>query len=85
MRNKKKSCIIPNCNQYLRGKQSIMTEKVTLRSDRNSDYKFMYKGEEVVLGAGKIIGIADGLEHVVLPTCAMKIVNNLIVIKDDVK
>ena len=37
-----------------------MTEKVTIRSDRNSDYKFMYKGEEVVLGAGKIIGIADG-------------------------
>ena len=41
--------------------------------------------EEVVLGAGKIIGIADGLEHVVLPTCAMKIMNNLIVIKQDVK
>ena len=43
------------------------------------------KGEEVILGAGKIIGIADGLEHVVLPTCAMKIMNNLIVIKDDIK
>ena len=62
-----------------------MTEKITIRSDRNTDYKFMYKGEEVVLGAGKIIGIADGLEHVVLPTCAMKIMNNLIVIKDDIK
>jgi hypothetical protein len=47
--------------------------------------KFMYKGEDVILGAGKIISIADGLEHVVLPTCAMKIMNNLIVIKDDVK
>ena len=50
-----------------------MTEKITIRSDRDTDYKFMYKGEEVVLGAGKIIGIADGLEHVVLPTCAMKV------------
>ena len=29
--------------------------------------------------------IADGLEHVVLPTCAMKVINNLIIIKDDVK
>ena len=29
--------------------------------------------------------IADGLEHVVLPTCAMKIINNLIIIKQDVK
>ncbi len=62
-----------------------MAEKITIRSDRDTDYKFMYKGEEVVLGAGKIIGIADGLEHVVLPTCAMKIMNNLIVIKDDIK
>ena len=60
-------------------------EKITIRSDRKTDYKLMYKGEDVVLGAGKIISIADGLEHVVLPTCAMKIMNNLIVIKDDVK
>jgi len=60
-------------------------DKVTIRSDRETDYKFMYKGEEVVLGAGKIISIADGLEHVVLPTCAMKVMNNLIVIKEDVK
>ena len=60
-------------------------DKITIRSDRKDDYKFMYKGEDVVLGAGKIISIADGLEHVVLPTCAMKIMNNLIVIKDDVK
>ena len=28
-----------------------MTEKITIRSDRDTDYKFMYKGEEVVLGA----------------------------------
>ena len=60
-------------------------DKVTIRSDRQTDYKFMYKGEEVILGAGKIISIADGLEHVVLPTSAMKIMNNLIVVKDDVK
>ena len=60
-------------------------DKITIRSDRNTDYKFMYKGEEVLLGAGKIISIADGLNDVVLPTCAMKISNNLIVIKEDVK
>lgn len=59
--------------------------KVTIRSDRKTDYKFQYKGEDVVLGAGKIISIADGLTHVVLPTCAMKIMNNLIVIKDDIQ
>ncbi|MFA7659363.1 MAG: hypothetical protein WCY19_08005 [Candidatus Gastranaerophilaceae bacterium] len=62
-----------------------MDNKVTIRSDRKSDYKFNYKGEEVVLKAGSIISIADGLTDVVLPTCAMKIINNLIVIKDDVK
>ena len=62
-----------------------MTSQITIRSDRDSDYKFMYKGEEVVLGAGKILSISDGLDHVVLPTTAMKIMNNLIVIKDDVK
>lgn len=60
-------------------------DKVTIRSDRKIDYKFQYKGEDVILGAGKIISIADGLNNVVLPTCAMKIMNNLIVIKDDVK
>ena len=60
-------------------------EKVTIRSDRKDDYKFYYKGEEVILDAGKIIGIATGLNDVVLPTCAMKIINNLIVIKEDVK
>jgi len=59
--------------------------QITIRSDRTTDYKFTYKGEDVVLGAGKILSIADGLENVVLPTCAMKIVQNLIIIKDDVK
>ncbi|MBP3924609.1 hypothetical protein J6E39_05145 [bacterium] len=59
--------------------------QVTIRSDRKDDYKFFYKGEEVVLGAGKIISIATGLDEVVLPTCAMKVMKNLIVIKDDVK
>lgn len=59
--------------------------QITIRSDRKDDYKFYYKGDEVVLGAGKIISIANGLDEVVLPTCAMKIINNLIVIKEDVK
>lgn len=60
-------------------------DKITIRSDRQTDYKFMYRGEEVTLEAGKIISIANGLNDVVLPTTAMKIMNNLIVIKDDVK
>lgn len=60
-------------------------DKITIRSDRTTDYNFHYKGEEVVLKAGSIISIANGLEEIVLPTCAMKIMNNLIVIKDDVK
>ncbi|MBR2525096.1 hypothetical protein IKE67_01380 [bacterium] len=60
-------------------------EKITIRSDRSTDYIFSYKGEDVVLGAGKIISIADGLNDVVLPTCAMKITNNLIIIKEDIK
>lgn len=59
--------------------------QITIRSDRKEDYKFYYKGDEVVLNAGKIISIANGLNDVVLPTCAMKIINNLIVIKEDVK
>ena len=59
--------------------------QITIRSDRKEDYKFFYKGDEVTLGAGKIISIATGLDDVVLPTCAMKIINNLIVIKEDVK
>ena len=60
-------------------------EKITIRSDLNTDYTLSYKREDVVLGAGKIISIADGLTDVVLPTCAMKITNNLIIIKEDVK
>ena len=62
-----------------------MDNKVTIRSDRKDDYKFHYKGEEVILKAGSIISIANGLVDLILPTCAMKIINNLIVIKDDVK
>lgn len=56
--------------------------KVTIRSDRTEDYTFHYKGEEVVLKAGSIISIANGLDEIVLPTCKMKIINNLIVVKD---
>jgi hypothetical protein len=62
-----------------------MDNKITIRSDRKDEYKFTYKGEEVVLKAGGILSIADGLTEVVLPTCVMKIINNLIVIKDDSK
>ncbi len=58
-----------------------MSNQITIRSDRKDDYKFMYKGEDVVLGAGKIISIADGLEHVVFPPCALKIMINLMFIK----
>lgn len=60
-------------------------DKITIRSDRKEDYKFMYKGEEVLLKAGSVISIANGLNDVVLPTTAMKIMNNLIVVKEDVK
>ena len=62
-----------------------MDNKITIRSDRIEEYTFQYKGEDVTLKAGGILSIADGLSEVVLPTCAMKIVKNLIVIKDDVK
>lgn len=62
-----------------------MSNQITIRSDRDKDYVFQYKGEDVTLKAGGILSIADGLDEVVLPTCAMKIVKNLIVIKDDVK
>ena len=34
------------------------------------------------LEAGKIISIQNGLNDVVLPTCNMKIINNLIVVKE---
>ena len=60
-------------------------DKITIRSDRKDDYTFTYRGEEVVLKAGSILSIANGLNDVVLPTTAMKIMNNLIVIKDSVK
>lgn len=60
-------------------------DKITIRSDRSTDYTFLYKGEETTLKAGSVISISDGLEHVVLPTVVMKIMNNLIVIKEDVK
>ena len=60
-------------------------DKITIRSDRDTDYAFMYKGEETTLKAGSIISIANGLNDVVLPTVAMKIMNNLIVIKEDIK
>lgn len=59
--------------------------KITIRSDRDTDYTFMYKGEEVVLKARSVVSVADGLKNVVFPTVAMKIMNNLIVIKEDVK
>lgn len=60
-------------------------DQITIRSDRKTDYTFQYKGEEAILKAGSIISIAGGLSDVVLPTCVMKIMNNLIVIKDDAK
>lgn len=56
-------------------------DKITVRSDRDTDYTFMYNGEEVVLEPGQILSIAGGLDKVVLPTSKMKIMNNLIVIK----
>ena len=60
-------------------------DKITIRSDRQDDYTFTYRGEEVVLKAGSILSIANGLNDVVLQTTQMKIMNNLIVIKDSVK
>ena len=59
--------------------------KITIRSDRDTDYTFMYKGADVVLKARSVVSVADGLKNVVFPTVAMKIMNNLIVVKDDVK
>ena len=56
--------------------------QITIRSDRDTDYTFTYKGEEVILNARSIISIANGLQDVVLPTCKMKIANNLIIIKE---
>ena len=62
-----------------------MDNKITIRSDRKDDYTLQYRGEDVTLKAGSIISIANGLSEVVFPTCVMKIINNLIVIKDDAK
>lgn len=56
--------------------------QITIRSDRDSDYTFTYKGEDVTLEARSVISIANGLQDVVLPTCKMKIANNLIIIKE---
>ena len=56
--------------------------QITIRSDRDSDYTFSYKGEDVTLEAHSVISIANGLQDVVLPTCKMKIANNLIIIKE---
>lgn len=58
-------------------------EKVTLRSDRDTDYVFTYKGEEVTLPAGKTMDIAGGLSEIVLPTCVMKVIRGVIVVKED--
>lgn len=60
-------------------------DKITIRSDRDTDYIFTYKGEEVTLKARSILSIANGLNDVVLPTTVMKITNNLIVIKENAK
>lgn len=60
-------------------------DKITLRSDRDTDYKFTYKGEDTVLKAGGVLSISGGLNDVVLPTVAMKIIQNLIIVKQDVK
>ncbi len=56
--------------------------QITIRSDRDTDYTFSYQGKDVTLEARSVISIAEGLKDVVLPTCKMKIANNLIVIKE---
>ena len=56
--------------------------QITIRSDRDTDYKFTYQGKDVTLEARSVISIANGLQDVVLPTCKMKIANNLIIIKE---
>ena len=65
----------------LQTKEKNMSQ-ITIRSDRDSDYTFTYKGEDVTLEARSVISIANGLQDVVLPTCKMKIANNLIIIKE---
>ncbi len=57
-------------------------DKITIRSDRETDYTFTYKGEEVTLKAGSILSVANGLNDVILPTTTMKIAHNLIIIKE---
>ena len=56
--------------------QELQVDAYVLYEDVNA------KGEEVTLSARSIISIANGLQDVVLPTCKMKIANNLIVIKE---
>ena len=56
--------------------------QITIRSDRETDYTFTYQGKDVVLEAGSVISIANGLQDVVLPTSKMKIANNLIIVKE---
>ena len=56
--------------------------QITIRSDRDTDYIFTYQGKDVTLEARSVISIANGLQDVVLPTCKMKIANNLIIIKE---
>ena len=56
--------------------------QITIRSDRDTDYTFTYQGKDVTLEARSVISIANGLQEVVLPTCKMKIDNNLIIIKE---
>lgn len=60
-------------------------DKITIRSDRETDYIFNYRGEDVLLKPGSVLSIANGLNDAVFPTCVMKIIQNLIVIKDDPK
>ncbi len=60
-------------------------DKIVLRSDRDTDYTFTYKGEDTVLPARGTLDIANGLTDVVLPTAVMKVVRGVIVVKEDVK
>lgn len=56
--------------------------QITIRSDRDTDYTFQFKGEDQTLKAGSVVSLAGGLQDIVLPTCKMKIINNLIVVKE---
>ena len=75
------ACVFSACGDDAKKEKSDDKEntKQTQKADENK------KGEDVTLRAGSIVSIADGLSEVVFPTCVMKIVKNLIVIKDDVK